>query len=446
MLATKTSSPAHSRSFVSVRGLLVRRLFIREADASVRAMFRSALILFALCATLRAENWPMWRGPRLDGTAANEAFPTQWSGSENITWQTALPGAGHASPVVWNDRIFTVSANAETNDRLLLCLERRTGKLRWQSVVINAPLERLHRLNSHASSTPATDGERVYTTFLDGETVVVAAHNFDGKQVWLKKPGKFASVHGFCSSPILFEERVIVNCDHDGDGYIVALDRKDGRELWRIARPNNTRSYCVPIIREVAGRTQMVLSGSKCVTSYDPRTGKLLWIIDGPTEQFVASLVYNPRVNLFFLTAGYPQHHILAIRPDGSGNVTNTHVAWRTTKGAAYVPSPITVGDYFLVTSDSGVAFCFDARSGTILWQERVGEQHASLVAANGLVYFVNDNGTTHIVRPGARYELVARNELGERTFASPALSDGQIFLRTENHLVCIGQPHASQN
>jgi outer membrane protein assembly factor BamB len=185
---------------------------------------------------------------------------------------------------------------------------------------------------------------------------------------------------------------------------------------------------------------QMVLSGSKCVTSYDPETGKLLWIIDGPTEQFVASLVYNEPAGLLFLTAGYPERHILAIRPDGSGNVTNTHVAWRTKKGAAYVPSPISAGDYFLLTSDSGVAHCYEAATGKLAWQERLGDQHASPVSANGLVYFVNDDGVTHVVRPGPAYDLVARNEIGERTFASPAVSDGDLFIRGERSLFCIGR------
>ena len=246
-------------------------------------------------------------------------------------------------------------------------------------------------------------------------------------------------MHGWSASPILYKDMVIVNCDHDGDGYIVALARTDGRELWRIDRPNKTRSYCVPIIRTVAGRTQMVLSGSKCVTSYDPDTGKLHWIIDGPTEQFVASLVFNERAGLFFLTAGYPEHHILAIRPDGSGNVTGSAVAWRTKKGAAYVPSPVAEGDWCLVVSDSGVAHCFAAASGELAWQERMGEQHASLIAAQGLVYFLNDKGEMRIVRPGAKFDLVAKCELGERTFASPAFSEGQIFIRGETSLYCIG-------
>ena len=388
---------------------------------------------------LHAENWPQWRGPRLDGTSADPAPPTKWSASENITWKTTLPGEGHASPIVWNDRIFTVSADEKTNERLLICLDRANGSILWKSTVLTAPLEPIHRLNSHASSTPATDGERIFTAFLDKDQAVVTAHDFSGKQLWLKRPGRFSSMHGFCSSPIVHRDKVIVNCDHDGDGYIVALARADGRELWRIDRPNKTRSYCVPLIRTIAGRTQMVLSGSKCVASYDPDTGKLLWIMDGPTEQFVASLVFNERAGLFFLTAGYPQHHILAIRPDGTGNVTDSAIAWRTNKGAAYVPSPIAEGDWCLVVSDSGVAHCFAAATGEIAWQERTGEQHASLIASQGLVYFLNDNGVTNIVRPGAKFDLVAKNEIGEPAFASPAFSEGQIFIRGEKNLFCIG-------
>ncbi len=398
----------------------------------------SPLLLASL--PLRAENWPEWRGPRLDGTSAERGLPTKWSATENVAWKTALPGEGHASPIVWGDKIFIVASRTESEERLLLCLDRGTGAIVWQAVVLKSGAEQIHKLNSRASSTPATDGERVFTTFLDNRDVVVSAHDFAGQQLWVKRPGTFSSVHGFCSSPILFEDKVIVNCDQDGEGYIVALARADGRELWRIARPNKTRSYCAPLIREAAGRTQMVLSGSKCVTSYDPRTGKLLWTIDGPTEQFVASLVFNERANLFFLTAGFPEHHILAIRPDGSGNVTQSHIAWRTTRGAAYVPSPISAGDYFLVTSIGGIAHCFDAKSGAIAWQERLGEQHASIVLADGLAYFLNDKGETNVVRPGPKFDLVAMNEIGERCFASPAISGGQIFLRTEKSLVCIGQ------
>jgi outer membrane protein assembly factor BamB len=399
------------------------------------------LLPLSLSLCVQAEDWPQWRGQRLDGTSLERGVPLHWSSASNVVWKTPLPGVGHASPIVQGERVFAVSCLPDTEARVLLCLDRGSGRLLWQTHVLTSPLEKKHNLNSHASSTPATDGERVFTAFLDRREVVVSAHDFNGRLAWVKRPGVFASMHGFCSSPILFLDLVIVNCDHDGDGYIVALERQTGRERWRIDRPNKTRSYCAPLIRSMAGRTQMVLSGSKCVASYDPSDGRLLWIIDGPTEQFVASPVFSERTGFLLMTGGFPDHHILAIRPDGEGNVTRSKIAWRTTKGVAYVPSPICQSDYFLVVSDAGVAHCFAAATGEILWAERLGEHHASLVSAEGRVYFLNDNGVAHVVAPGPTYHLLARNDLGEKTFASPAISRGQIFLRGDRHLFCIGKP-----
>jgi outer membrane protein assembly factor BamB len=422
---------------------------------------RTLSLLFALSPLLLlAENWPQWRGPRLDGTSQDTGFPISADG--NVTWRAELPGSGHASPIVWQDRLFTVAALPKNEERVLLCLDRASGKLLWQSIVLKAPAEGIHKLNSLASSTPATDGERVFTAFLDntptdatrkandgreipkGEvpkgTVVISVHDFSGRQLWQVRPGLFSSKHGFCSSPILFEDKVIVNCDHDGDGYILALSKTDGKELWRIERPNKTRSYCVPLIREIGGRVQMVLSGTMCVTSYDPHTGKLLWIINGPTEQFVASIVYSDQTGLLYMTGGFPEHHLLAIKPDGSGNVTDTHIVWRTNKGVAYVPSPIVEGSHFLIVSDSGVAHCFDAKSGEIEWEERLREHHASLTSAEGRVYFINDFGILRTVQPDKAYKLVAESELKEKVFASPAMSEGQIFIRTDKSLICLGK------
>lgn len=399
---------------------------------------RTLLWLFLTTAAY-AENWPCWRGLRLDGTSLEKNIPKHWSATSNVVWKTPLPGVGHASPIVWEDKIFTVAALLDSQERILLCLDRKSGKILWQRNVLTSPLERKHMLNSHASSTPATDGKLVYVAFLDRNEMVVAAYDFTGQPRWLVRPGPFASMHGFCSSPVLFKDKVIVNGDHDGDSYIVALRRADGTTLWKTPRQNQTRSYCAPIIRELAGRTQMILSGDKCVASYDPNNGSLHWIIEGPTDQFVASIVYNEKADLLFVTGGYPEHHILAVKPDGSGNVTKTKIAWRTNRGVAYVPSPISEGDYFLVVSDSGVAHCFEAKTGRILWQERMGEHHASLVSAEGLVYFLNDDGVMNVVRPGPAFVRVSQNELGEKTFASPAISQGQIFLRGEKHLFCIG-------
>ena len=406
-------------------------------------MFRHACTLFVLvvlCVALpaSAEEWPGWRGPRGDGTSQEQHVPVRWSGQENIAWKVEVPGVGHASPIVWQDRIFLVTCLEGSGDRVLLCLDRKTGETMWQQTVVKAPLEEKHELNSHASSTPATDGDSVYVTFLAKDDMVVAAYDFAGRQRWLVRPGEFHSKHGYCSCPVLFEDKVIVNGDHDGDAYLVALDRATGKTLWKTPRENKTRSYVTPIVREINGEPHLILSGSKSVASFDPRSGSRWWVIDGPTEQFVASIVFNG--HLLFMTAGFPDHHILAIRPDGRGNVTDTHIAWRTTENTSYVPSPIVVGDYFLIVADNGIASCYQADTGKRLWKERIGRRYsASLVTADGLVYFTSDDGLTTVVRPGETFDAVAVNELGEPCFASLAISRGQIFKRAEKHLYCIG-------
>ncbi len=342
-----------------------------------------------------------------------------------------------------------------------MCLDRATGQTLWQQTVLESPLESKHNLNSFASGTPATDGELVYVTFLevDGQlvpapnvgnsrlitpgTMVVAAYDFDGQRKWQVKPGSFVSAHGFCSSPVLYENLVIVNGDHDGDAYVVALDRQTGETVWRVEREHKTRSYVTPIIREVGGRVQMVMSGSKSIVSYNPSNGERHWEIDGPTEQFVASMVFDG--NLFFMAAGFPDYHVMGIRPDGRGDVTESHISWHQTSARCYVPSPVVLDGFLLVADDRGTANCFDAVSGEALWKERLGKHYsASLVHANGLAYFISDEGITTIVRPGPKLDVVAENPLGEYCFSSPAISDGQLLIRTEHHLFCIADEAAS--
>jgi len=405
----------------------------------VRGGWRPLLVLLTLSAGAQAENWPGWRGPRGDGTSLETNVPVRWSATNHVAWSAPLPGRGHGSPIVWDDRVFLLTALEASAERVVLCLDARTGARVWQRTVLTAPLEHKHSLNSYASSTPATDGRLVYATFLDRQEMAVAAFDFTGRQRWLVRPGPFASVHGFCSSPVLYGDQVIVNGDHDGDAFLVALDRDTGRTLWKIPRENRTRSYCTPLIRTLAGRTQLLLSGSKCVASYNPDTGARYWIIDGPTEQTVASLVYNERAGLLFYTGGFPELHILGIRPDGLGNVTATHIVWRTTQGVSYVPAPISFGDYFIVVSDAGKATCFQAADGKVVWSERLGAEHASLVSAGGLVYALADAGVTTVIKPGPAFQVVARNALDGKFFASPAISGGRLFLRSDQRLWCLG-------
>jgi outer membrane protein assembly factor BamB len=408
-----------------------------------RATLRSILGVVALAAVAQAdpEEWSGWRGPRRDGTSRESGFPLRWSATENVLWKVSVPGKGHSSPVVWGERIFLTTCIEESGDRKLLCLDRKDGRLLWERAVVTTPKEHIHKLNSYASSTPVTDGKHVWVAFLDEPKFVIFCYDVDGNLTWKKSPGEFHSVHGFCSSPLLYKDMVIFNGDQDALAYIVALDQETGAERWRADRPNRTRSYVPPVIFEAAGRPQMVLSGSKCVASYDPDTGKQIWIIDGPTEQFVASMVYAEGV--FFITGGFPQWHVLGIKPDGQGNVTDTHILWRD-KGediCSYVPSPVAWGPYFFIASDRGNATCFEAKTGKRLWKEKLGRHvSASPVAAGGYLYFPDDDGVTSVIKAGPTFELVSKNALGEACYASPALSRGRIYVRTARSLFCIGE------
>ena len=403
-----------------------------------------ALLMLSLVPAISfAENWPGWRGPRGDGSSAETNVPLKWDATKNegVAWKVAVPYGGHSSPIVWGDRIFVTGADEANPRRMLMSFDRTNGRLLWEKEVAKTPLEKKHKLNSWASGTPTTDGKAIYAAFLDQKEMLVSAHDFDGNEKWTVRPGVFSSVHGYCSCPVLFEKTVIVNGDHDGEAYLVALDRETGKTVWKTPRENKTRSYCTPIIRDIDGRTQMILSGSKCVASYDPRTGQRHWILDVPTEQFVASPVENK--GLIFITGGFPDKHILAIDPRGSGQITEkSHVKWHhLNKGVSYVPSPVAANDYFYCVADGGIGGCYDAVTGEIKWQERLGRHHSgSLVAAAGRVYFLDDDGITHVLEVGSEFKVLATNPLGEEVYSSPAISQGQIFIRGDKHLFCIGQ------
>ena len=401
------------------------------------------IVLLLLPAVARAGEWPSWRGPTGDGVSGETTVPVTWSATDNIAWKTPIPGKGHSSAIVWDDRVFVTSA--VSSSRMLFAVDRATGKILWQRTVLRARPEKINRLNSLASSTPATDGKRVWVTFLDVAKALVVCYDVDGKEIWRRSPGRFTAKHGYCASLLLYKDLVIVNADQDARGadraYIVALDKATGAERWRIDRPNRVRSYVPPVVFTAAGKDQMVLSGSKCTASYDPRTGKRHWIVNGPTEQFVASMVYTD--GMFMITGGFPTLHSLGIRPDGAGNVTKSHVAWHIQGDAtSYVPSPIAAGKYFFLVSDDGTASCLQAKTGKVIWQERLGRHHsASPVSAAGKLYFLDDAGVMFILDAAPKFRLIAKNPLGEPCFASPAISRGQFFIRALKTLYCIGPP-----
>lgn len=421
--------------------------------------FSSCLLLSWLSfgLSVRAENWPSWRGPRGDGSSSESNVPTEWDGESgrNIAWKIPTSAAGHSSPIVWGDRIFLAGCVEKTQERVLSCFNRQDGHSIWQKTVVACPLEIKHRLNSYASGTPATDGTTIYVTFLvtDGTEVVapnvgnvrnatpgdllVAAYDFDGNELWRAVAGRFLSAHGFCSSPVIYEDLLIINGDHDGDSYVTALDRRTGKPVWRTSREHKTRSYCTPIVRNAAGKKQLVMTGSKRVVSLDPETGKQHWLIEGPTEQFVSSMVFDG--DKFYLTGGYPTHHVMGIAPDGSGNVTESHVSWHSTAAKCYVPSPVVIDKFLFVADDRGTANCFHTDTGERIWRDRLGKHYsASLLSANGLAYFFADDGVTKLVRATDDPQVLHENQLGEYVFASPAISNGDIIVRTEKSLIAI--------
>ena len=388
-----------------------------------------------------AENWPGWRGPRGDGISLEQNVPGNWDVAGAV-WKTLVPGAGHASPIVWGDRVVTVTALPEELARVLICFDRATGKILWQQAVVRGPLEKINRENSYASGTPATDGERVFVNFRVGDGIVVAAHHLaDGKQLWLVRPGTHVGEWGFSNEPVLYGDKVIVDADSKGDSFLIAVSREDGRTLWRVDRTHRGISYSAPLIRQMAGRLQLIQCGDRCVTSFDPDLGKPLWTVDGPSEEFVATPFYDHKTGLVFISSSWPQRHLLAIRPDGSGNVTETHVIWRDNKGAPYIPSFIVADDLLFSVNDAGVAYCYEALTGKVFWRERLGRHHASPVLVGGLVFFINDEGEVNVIKPGTTFDRVAKYALHERCYASPAISHGQVFLRGFQHLFCVGKP-----
>lgn len=388
-----------------------------------------------------SENWPAWRGPSGDGISREKGVPKEWDGTNNVTWKTVVPGEGHSSPIVWGERLFLTTTLKATQERCLLCFDRGSGTLLWQKTVVSAPLEPKNSENSYASSTPATDGEKVYVTFLDGKDVVASAYDFEGKQVWFVRPGQFYSQHGFSHNPTLFEDKVILVCDSKGENFIGAISRADGRTIWKVQRDKASQSYSPPLIRDMAGRLQMLVPGNQAVTSLSPQDGKILWVVNGQSEDAVITPVFNERTGLVLTCSSWPKRVLLAINPDGEGDVTQSKVVWSSNEGAPYVPSPISVGDWFFTSGfATKEAFCYDAGTGKVLWREKMGLHHASPVSADGLVYFLNDDGVAHVVKAGPSYELLARNDLGEKTYASPAISEGQIFLRGFKNLYAIGE------
>lgn len=386
-------------------------------------------------------DWPWWRGPTLDGKSRDQTAPTKWSPSENVAWKVPVPGRGHSSPILWGDRVFLTTADEAAQTQRVLAFDRKTGKALWDTVAHAGGFEAKHEKNSHASATSACDGERVFSVFVNSGALHVTATDLDGKIVWQRNAGPYTSQHGNGSSPVLYKKTVIVVADSMKGSFLAALDRATGEIVWKIDRPVTGRngSYESPVVATIAGKPQLIIQGTRVVTSYDPDTGKVLWTCEGPAE--VTGCTPAVDDSTVYATGGFPEREVVAIRADGSGDVTRTHVKWRSKKGVTYIPSPLYHAGRLYIVNDTGVATCFNAKSGREVWSERLGGAFTSSpVLVGDLIYVTSEDGKTYVLKTGDKFEQVAVNAIGEGVLTTPAVAGSHIYLRTATNLYCLGK------
>jgi outer membrane protein assembly factor BamB len=388
------------------------------------------------------EDWPAFRGPARDGHSAERGLPTEWSESRNVVWKAPVPGRGWSSPVIVGDRVWLTTAT-EDRDVVLraVALDIQSGR-----VLVDTELFRIGRnnprnsKNSWASPTPIVDGDRVYVHFgADG----TAALTTSGEIVW-KTQLTYVPQHGSGGSPALYRDLLIVNCDGNDVAYVAALDTKTGKVRWKTNRREPvSQAYTTPLIIRVGNRDQLISVGAHQTLAYDPLTGKEIWRVDyGDGFSNVPQPVYGH--GLVYFTTGFFQPELMAVRPDGSGDVTRTHVAWTLRRAVPLTPSPLLVGDELYIVSDNGIATCLDAKTGTVVWFERLGGTFsASPVFADGRIYYLNEDGAATVIAPGRTFQRLASNTLDGATLASMAIARGSIFIRTDTHLYRIADAPA---
>ena len=424
----------------------------------------------SLINTTSAANWPQWRGADGSGVSTEKNLPSDWNVSKNIKWKTPIEGRGHSSPIVWNNRIFLTTAvegevvpgakaikhmdgdkeflhpDSVGADRKhtfkVVCIDRVSGKVLWQSVAWEGtPYDNRHRKSSYAASTPATDGKLVYAFF---GTEGLYAYDFNGKLAWKAMLGNLGTVGmGTGTSPILYENLVIVQCDEENGAasFIVAVDKKTGKEVWKTPRKVQV-SWSTPLLVHTAKRAELITSGTESIIAYDPATGKELWTHKGVESNAIPSPVANSDVA--FLVAGFPAKIAMALKLGGSGDLTGSaSEVWKYSKGTAYVPSPILYQDYLYIMTDRGILTCLDARTGEVKYEGgRIpipATFTASPVAFDGKILLTSEDGDTFIIKAGPKHEVLGTNSVGEPVYASPAIADGRIFIRGEHNLYCIG-------
>ncbi len=422
---------------------------------------RLALAAPVLVFALAAADWPQFRGPNAAGVSLETSIPVHFQDGDGILWKVALPGFGNSSPIVSKAKLFIQSASADGRQRMLLCLDAATGKPLWTQTIAGSKAH-THDLNTLASSTPAADGERVFALFWDGATVILAAYDYAGAKLWQRDLGPFQSEHGAAGSPVVFDSRVYVNYDQDrvnsktgeelpGTEHgtaLLAFDAANGKPLWRAERVGYRACYSAPILRQSNDSGQEIIAVSTtAVTAYNPVTGKVNWNWDWPWPDGGEKLrtVATPVIwkDVVFAQGGNGagSSDIVALRAGSAGSPPE--LVWEKRKGSfAYVPCMLVVGDsLFTVHDKTGVAGFYETTTGKEIWTQRLsGAFRSSPVLIDGKVYLASDHGDVYVFPAGRRYQLLARNGLGESVTASPAVADGRLYIRGKEHLFCIGQ------
>jgi len=435
----------------------------------MRNGWAAACVLLALPAGLSAADWPSWRGPANTGASPESRLPLTWSATSNVAWRSPLTGAGVSSPIVSGDRVFvtsqdgsgerrlgprlgqgaeanegerslTVNRKAPTVRFLVEAFGRTDGRRLWTyELEAQGDLPSVHDKHNLASPSPVTDGERVYAIFGTGQ---VAAVDMNGKAAWTRHLGKefgpFKINWGHGSSPIVHKGALILLCYHEGASYLLALDGRTGKQLWKVDRPAGTRSYSTPLVAPTAKVDELIVNSSRGLEAYDAATGQPLWHFDEPNEFPIPVSMLDQ--GIIYLSRGYRSGPYAAIRPGGRGDISKTHVVWHVPTGAPYTSSLVHYQGLLYMAGDVGVVTCVDAKTGERVWRERMdGVFTASPVAGDGKVYLMTETGETIVLKAGRTPEILARNKIDGRILASPAISGGRLFIRTDDAILAIG-------
>jgi len=405
------------------------------------------VLWFINCHVILGENWTRFRGPSGQGISNEINLPVKWSNSENVKWTADLPGQGWSSPIVFEDHIFLTAATEEGVSCQVICINRKDGSIAWSKEVHRQKPGPMRKQNSYATPTPVTDGKLVYSVFYDGTVIAV---DFSGNIVWKNNEIKFFSLHGLGASPILVNGQIIMPFDGSSreetqigwkipweKAVILSLDAEDGSVRWKGSRGKSRVGHVTPIL--VDDDKQLISAGGDRVQGFDPNTGKRIWSIYSQGEGVTPSPVVGD--GLLYTSSGFEAPTLRAIRLGGKGEVTNSHIAWEQKNGVAALASLLYVKPYLYSISRDNILHCLDASSGDIVWRERLsGTYSASPVYADGRIYILSAEGETIVLRPGAKYDELARNDISDTCNASMAISQGKFYIRSANKLYCIGK------